>query len=185
MRSGSPRSSRCSSYGPDRSASEQISGLQQAVVIEPWTATALLGSSKPNGSGAPLSKATLARLGWRGLSTPRGTAESSELPALVNPRERESSTPQIGEERMDRREFNKAIGAAVAGMVAGSAVFSRGQGKKGSKKDDKAAKHVCKGKNDCKGQGADGKNDCKGTGSCATLKHDCKGKNACKGQGGC
>ena len=119
------------------------------------------------------------------MSTPRGTAESSELPALVNPRERESITPQIGEERMDRREFNKALGAAVAGMVAGSAVFSRGQGKKGSKKDDKAAKHVCKGKNDCKGQGADGKNDCKGTGSCATLKHDCKGKNACKGQGGC
>jgi hypothetical protein len=86
---------------------------------------------------------------------------------------------------MDRREFNKAIGAAVTGMVAGSAVFSRGQEKKGSKKDDKAAKHVCKGKNDCKGQGADGKNDCKGTGSCATLKHDCKGKNDCKAQGGC
>jgi len=88
---------------------------------------------------------------------------------------------------MDRRDFNKTIGAAVAGMVAGSAVFSLGQDKKGkgSKKDDKAAKHVCKGKNDCKGQGADAKNDCKGKGSCATLKHDCKAKNDCKGQGGC
>jgi hypothetical protein len=31
-----------------------------------------------------------------------------------------------------------------------------------------AAKHSCKGKNDCKGQGADHKNSCKGQGSCAT-----------------
>ncbi len=29
-------------------------------------------------------------------------------------------------------------------------------------------KHSCKGKNDCKGEGADGKNSCKGKGSCAT-----------------
>src|SRR2546425_2389748 len=146
MRSGSPRSSRCSTYGPDRSGSEQISGLQQAVVIEPWTATALLGSSKPNGSGAAPSKATLARLGWRGLSTPRGTAESSELPALVNPRERESSTPQIGEERMDRREFNKALGAAVAGMGGGPALLSRGQGKEGAQKKEQAGQHALQGK---------------------------------------
>lgn len=30
------------------------------------------------------------------------------------------------------------------------------------------AKHSCKGKNACKGQGADHKNSCKGKGSCAT-----------------
>ena len=36
---------------------------------------------------------------------------------------------------------------------------------------DKPAKHSCKGKNDCKGQGGGkhpGKNDCKGKGGCAT-----------------
>ena len=37
-----------------------------------------------------------------------------------------------------------------------------------------AAKHACKGKNDCKGQGG-----------CKTDKNSCKGQNACKGQGGC
>ena len=34
--------------------------------------------------------------------------------------------------------------------------------------DQDKTKHSCKGKNDCKGQGADGKNSCKGHGSCAT-----------------
>ena len=57
---------------------------------------------------------------------------------------------------------------------------------KGQPTDPAAAKHVCKGKNDCKGQGADGKNDCKGKGTCATVAHhECAGKNDCKGQGGC
>jgi hypothetical protein len=37
-----------------------------------------------------------------------------------------------------------------------------------------AAKHACKGQNDCKGQGG-----------CKTEKHACKAQNDCKGQGGC
>jgi hypothetical protein len=37
-----------------------------------------------------------------------------------------------------------------------------------------AAKHACKGQNDCKGQGG-----------CKTEKHGCKAQNDCKGQGGC
>ena len=57
-----------------------------------------------------------------------------------------------------------------------------------------AAKHACKGMNECKGQGGcssgdagcAGKNTCKGLGGCATTeKHSCKGANACKGLGGC
>ena len=91
---------------------------------------------------------------------------------------------------MDRRDFNKLMGATVAGMLVGSKAF--GQEKKAE--EEKEAKHVCKGKNDCKGQGGcktennecAGKNDCKGKGGCATTAHhDCAGKNDCKGQGGC
>jgi hypothetical protein len=36
------------------------------------------------------------------------------------------------------------------------------------------AKHSCKGKNDCKGQGG-----------CGSSDNGCKGKNSCKGKGGC
>jgi len=93
---------------------------------------------------------------------------------------------------MDRRKFTKVMGAAVAGMVAGSKLA----GRKGESltAEDKAAKHVCKGHNECKGQGGcasgengcSGQNSCKGKGGCATVaKHDCKGINECKGQGGC
>jgi hypothetical protein len=39
---------------------------------------------------------------------------------------------------------------------------------------DKAPKHSCKGKNDCKGQGG-----------CKSSDNGCKGKNSCKGKGGC
>ena len=83
---------------------------------------------------------------------------------------------------MDRREFSKIMGAVAAGLVAGSQLQAQAK-----KADDKAPKHICKGQNGCKGQGADGKNDCKGKGSCAAAaaKHDCKGKNSCKGLGGC
>ena len=90
---------------------------------------------------------------------------------------------------MDRRQFNKWMGAAVAGILVGSRVSAQE-----TKDEEKAAKHVCKGLNDCKGQGGcttakndcSGKNDCKGQGGCATVAHhDCSGKNECKGQGGC
>jgi hypothetical protein len=85
---------------------------------------------------------------------------------------------------MTRRNFGAKLGAAFAGVAAASAAVSTAYAK------DKPAKHVCKGMNECKGQGggpknAAGKNECKGHGECATTaKHDCKGKNECKGQGG-
>ncbi len=47
--------------------------------------------------------------------------------------------------------MNAFLGAAAAGQDA-----------------PKPPKHACKGKNACKGQGADGKNACKGQGSCRT-----------------
>ena len=47
---------------------------------------------------------------------------------------------------------------AVSSALAGTSSFAT----------DPIPKHACKGKNACKGQGADGKNSCKGKGSCAT-----------------
>ena len=49
---------------------------------------------------------------------------------------------------MDRRDFNKLMGAAVAGMLVGSKAFGQEE-----KAEEKEAKHICKGHNDCKGQG--------------------------------
>src|SRR5262245_6476923 len=94
---------------------------------------------------------------------------------------------------MDRREFNKIMGAVVAGMVAGSRLSAEDAKKAEAPAADK---HVCKGHNACKGKGgckadpnkcAAGKNECKGKGNCAAAaaKHECKGKNECKGAGGC
>lgn len=40
--------------------------------------------------------------------------------------------------------------------------------------EKEGAKHDCKGKNACKGQGG-----------CGTSDNGCKGKNSCKGHGGC
>ena len=40
--------------------------------------------------------------------------------------------------------------------------------KTSGKTADTKEKHACKGKNSCKGQGANGKNACKGKGSCRT-----------------
>ena len=109
-----------------------------------------------------------------------------------------------------RRDFNKAVLAAVAGIVAGSVTACSGDKKspetttKENPKTDsgmgnKASemgleKHVCKGYNTCKGKGGcktdsnacAGKNECKGKGGCATTaNHSCGGKNDCKGLGGC
>ena len=85
---------------------------------------------------------------------------------------------------MTRRNFGSRLAAAVAGIGAAAAVTT-------AMAADKKAKHICKGMNECKGQGGGpkgvaGKNACKGQGECATVaKHDCKGMNDCKGQGGC
>ena len=98
---------------------------------------------------------------------------------------------------MNRRKFTTAMGAVVAGMVAGSKAFASDESKAaaGKKADAKADKHICKGHNECKGRGgcaADaakhgcaGKNDCKGMGGCKSGDHGCAGKNSCKGKGGC
>ena len=99
---------------------------------------------------------------------------------------------------MKRRTFNKLLlGGAVAGILAGTQAgrLYAGETVKVAEAADKGGeKHVCKGMNDCKGQGgcatADnscaGKNSCKGHGGCTTsAKHGCKGQNDCKGQGGC
>ena len=90
---------------------------------------------------------------------------------------------------MKRRDFNKVLGALGVSLVAGARAMAQDK-----KADDKTPKHVCKGFNECKGQGgcatgeggAAGKNSCKGKGGCATTPHhECRGKNDCKGQGGC
>ncbi|HKM88976.1 MAG TPA: hypothetical protein VJX29_00065 [Candidatus Acidoferrales bacterium] len=71
-------------------------------------------------------------------------------------------------------------GAAVAGLVAGTAVTTVAASKRlygqDTTKDTKkkTEKHACKGKNSCKGNGG-----------CKTGDNGCKGKNSCKGKGGC
>ncbi|HSB63475.1 MAG TPA: hypothetical protein VLJ18_04880 [Thermoanaerobaculia bacterium] len=92
---------------------------------------------------------------------------------------------------MNRRQFASTLGAAVAGIVAGKALFADTK----PAEKDKPKDHVCAGKNGCKGQGGcgtkdhscAGQNACKGKGGCASasMKHECAGKNECKGQGGC
>ena len=94
---------------------------------------------------------------------------------------------------MRRREFAGFLGAAVAGLASGA----RSAAQEKAVGEDKTAKHVCKGLNECRGQGqckhgcgnngCAGKNDCKGRGGCAAraAQHACKGKNSCKGIGGC
>ena len=72
---------------------------------------------------------------------------------------------------MNRRNFSKAMGAVVAGMTAGAAL---GASDDDTKKKTKVAKHDCKGKNACKGQGG-----------CSSGDNGCAGKNSCKGKGGC
>ncbi|MDB6114673.1 MAG: hypothetical protein JWQ62_1618 [Lacunisphaera sp.] len=69
--------------------------------------------------------------------------------------------------------------AALAGLYSGAlATKALADDKAGTpaadSKDAKAAKHDCKGKNACKGQGG-----------CGASDNGCKGKNSCKGKGGC
>ncbi len=71
---------------------------------------------------------------------------------------------------MRRREFAKAMGAVTAGLAAGAKVLSDAR----VHAEDKEPKHVCKGHNECKGQGGCGSGD-----------NGCAGKNSCKGKGGC
>jgi len=67
------------------------------------------------------------------------------------------------------------VGAAMAGVIAGTVGCSTCKTDAGTKMEKKdMSKHACKGQNECKGQGG-----------CKTDKNSCKGQNACKGQGGC
>jgi len=95
---------------------------------------------------------------------------------------------------MKRRDFSAALISILAGMKGGLALAAEA----GTPEADKTEpKHICKGLNECKGQGncmhgcgdhsCAGKNSCKGKGGCAAAAthHSCKGKNSCKGVGGC
>jgi hypothetical protein len=92
---------------------------------------------------------------------------------------------------MDRREFHKLAAAAVGGLVAGASLAAAQGDEKPKKKDPNKPlllqePNVCRGLNQCKGEGKGGKNDCAGQGACATAKaHTCKGENDCTGLGGC
>ncbi len=69
---------------------------------------------------------------------------------------------------MKRREFATIMGAVAAGLAVGSKLHAEDKGEGG------AAKHACKGMNECKGQGG-----------CKSGDNGCAGKNSCKGKGGC
>ena len=95
----------------------------------------------------------------------------------------------MAEHSIDRRDFHKLTSAALGGLAAGAVL---GCSKKGTKIGPGVMQvastdvHLCRGLNDCKGQGKDGKNDCRGQGTCATAKeHSCATQNDCKGLGGC
>jgi hypothetical protein len=93
--------------------------------------------------------------------------------------------------QLHRRDFNRLTAAALGGMMAG-AVAGCGPSSDSDAASDStenqstAGKHLCRGLNECKEQGADKENGCRGMGTCATYAHhECGLKNACKGQGGC
>lgn len=89
----------------------------------------------------------------------------------------------------DRRKFNElsaaALGGLVAGTLAGCGDSAQPDKAGGTPGPAAAERHLCRGLNDCQGQGVSGDNACRGQGDCATLTHACAGKNDCKGQGGC
>lgn len=94
---------------------------------------------------------------------------------------------------LSRRDFHKLSMAALGGALSGallqgctSDTGTDGNGEAGGEGEATADAHVCRGLNDCKGQGAAGENACRGQGKCATAEHhSCAEQNACKGQGGC
>jgi len=90
----------------------------------------------------------------------------------------------MAEHSIDRRDFHKLTSAALGGLAAGAVLGCKKGG--GDTAVAKIDVHLCRGLNDCKGQGKDGKNDCRGQGTCATAKeHSCATQNDCKGLGGC
>lgn len=83
---------------------------------------------------------------------------------------------------LDRRDFHKLTAAALGGLAAGSVLGCT----RASPPAAAAELHLCRGLNECKGQGKGGGNACRGQGACANVKeHACGGENECKGLGGC
>ena len=71
-------------------------------------------------------------------------------------------------------------GAAIAGLLAGTASVQASNLLGKATQDDAKADKKAKDKHTCKGQ-----NSCKGKGGCKGSDNGCKGKNSCKGKGGC
>ncbi|MEX2176229.1 MAG: hypothetical protein WD872_17845 [Pirellulaceae bacterium] len=88
---------------------------------------------------------------------------------------------------LDRRDFHKLTAAALGGLAAGTVLGCGGEPAAAPTVTAAAADvHLCRGLNECKGQGQAGENACRGQGACATAKeHTCAGQNECKGLGGC
>jgi hypothetical protein len=88
---------------------------------------------------------------------------------------------------LDRRDFNKLTTAALGGLAAGAMLgCSPDPAGPGGQAARGAEIHLCRGLNECKGQGKGGDNACRGQGACATAKEaSCGGNNECKGLGGC
>lgn len=104
------------------------------------------------------------------------------------------------------RPTNAYLSAAVAGLIAGSALLA-GVAQGQETKPDKAPaatqkdKNACSGPNGCGGKktstdkqakpadadkhACKGHNACKGKGGCKSGDNGCAGKNSCKGKGGC
>ncbi|MDX1948018.1 MAG: hypothetical protein SFU86_21645 [Pirellulaceae bacterium] len=95
----------------------------------------------------------------------------------------------MNERPLNRRDFDKLTAAALGGLAAGSLLgCSRGASAPAPPGTTAAVgdKHLCRGLNECKGQGKGGANDCRGQGACATVAgQECGGHNECKGLGGC
>jgi hypothetical protein len=87
---------------------------------------------------------------------------------------------------LDRRDFHKLTAAALSGLAAGAVLGCGGPTAAPPIAAAAADVHLCRGLNECKGQGKGGDNACRGQGACATAKdHSCAGENECKGLGGC
>jgi hypothetical protein len=91
---------------------------------------------------------------------------------------------------LDRRDFNKLTTAALGGLAAGSILGCSSEPAPGPGVSLTPTRgpeiHLCRGLNECKGQGKGGENACRGQGECATAKESaCGGQNECKGLGGC
>lgn len=94
----------------------------------------------------------------------------------------------MSDKRLDRRDFHSLTAAAIGGLAAGALLGCTSENGAGPGGTTAAAgdKHLCRGLNECKAQGAGGKNDCRGQGACATVaEHACGGMNDCKALGGC